>query len=195
MSRKNAPSRTGRIVFFIPVLIMLVIVAFGIISFISTQSGTLVVEAMSSGRYSPTIQLHPSVSVSNKTMQSPFNLTLPHGQYTVVFGPLSWYLTPAARTVVVSGGKTQFAVAVYAPVVRVISISSAGFNSTAVTAEHGLTPVVWVNVGVELYTLNIQGLARVSLNPGENYTAIFSSQGTFGYSVLNSGYNGTVRSE
>jgi energy-converting hydrogenase Eha subunit F len=195
LSRKKASKRFGRIVFFIPTLVVLAVAAFGIISFISIQTGTIVVEATSSGRYAASIQLHPYVSVGGKTEQSPFNLTLPQGQYTVEFGQLTWYLTPAARSVAVSGGKTQYAVAVYDPVVRVISMSSAGFNSTSVTAEHGLTPVIWVNISAEVFTLNIQGLARVSLNPGENYTAIFSSQGTFSYSIPSTSYSGTVHSE
>jgi hypothetical protein len=193
LERKKARKRYGRIVFFIPTLVVLAVAAFGIISFISIQTGTIVVEAMSSGRYTTSVQLHPYVSVGGKTEQSPFNLTLPQGQYTVEFGQLSWYLTPGTRSVVVSGGKTQFAVAVYDPVVRVISISSAGFNSTSTTAEHGLTPVIWVNLSKEVFTLSIQGLAKIPLNPGENYTAVFPSQGTFSYSIPN--YDGNVNSE
>jgi plastocyanin len=195
LKRGKKHSRLGGLVFFIPTVIILGIVAFGVFSYISTRSGTLEVEAMSSARYEPSVQLHPLVTVNGMSTKSPFNVTLPEGEYTVVFGNMSWYTTPASRSVVVSGGETQFAVGVYDPVVRVISMSSVGFNSTSVTAEHGLTPVIWVNVGENAFTLNIQGLARISLNPGENYTTIFSTQGTFSYSILNSGYNGTVQSE
>ena len=195
LSRKKTSKWFGRLIFFIPTLAILAVVAFGLVSFPSIQSGTLIVEAMSSGRYAPSVQLHPSVTVGGESEQSPFNLTLARGEYTVVFGELSWYVTPASRSVAVSGGKTQYAVATYDPVVRVIAISSTGFNSTSTTAEHGLTPVIWVNTSNDVYTLNVQGVARISLNPGENYTTIFPSQGAFSYSLLSSNYNGTVNSE
>jgi hypothetical protein len=194
LSKKKPSRRFGRLIFFVPTLLVIAIVAFGIANFISVQNSTLIVEASSSGQYSPSLQLHPQVTVGSTTKVSPFNITLPQGTYTVVFGEVTWYVTPTPRTVVLSGGKTEFADAVYDPVVREIAITSSGFNATSLTALHGVTPVVWVNLSEDVVVLNIKNLDSVSLSPGQNFTRIFSTTGTFDFSLLNTGFSGTIES-
>lgn len=184
----------GKLIFFIPVVIVLAIVAFAFVSFLTVQTGTLIVRAESSGRYSPSVILHPEVSVGSTTQVAPFNLTLPQDQYTVVFGSLTWYETPPPRTLELSLGKTEFAVGVYSPIMKGISVTQNGFNTTNITALHGVTPVVWINVGGLPVSIEVSGGGRVLVNPSRNYTVVFSSTGTFTFSIPNTEFNGTVRS-
>jgi hypothetical protein len=195
MSRAKSSRRTGRIIFFIPIVVVLAIVLLAFVSFLTVQSGTLEVMAQSSGRYSPSVSLHPYVSIGSTTQVAPFNLSLAQSQYTVVFGPLSWYKTPAPKTLVLSLGKTEFAVGVYSPIMRGIAVSQNGFNSSSVTALHGVTPIVWINVGTLPVSIEVSNGGRVLLNPSQNYTAIFSSTGTFSFDIPNSGFSGTVQSK
>jgi hypothetical protein len=194
LNRKRQRRRFGGLVFFVPTVLAVAVVAFAIVSFLSVQNGTLVVEASSSGRYSPPVPLHPHVTVDGTTEVSPFNVTLPQGTYTVTFGEVAWYATPPPRTVVVSGGKSQFAVGVYSPILREIAITSSGFNSTAVTALHGVTPVVWVNLSHDSVVLDIKNLNVITIGPGGNFTKIFPTEGSFDFSLLDTGFNGTVES-
>jgi hypothetical protein len=143
----------------------MLIVVIGLVSNEASTTGVLVVEALSSGKYSPAVPLQVSATVGTVTHLTPFNITVGAGERTVVFGTLSWYLTPAPRSVVVVGGKTAYAVGIYLPIVRVITFNRDGFNSTAVTALHGVTPVIAPN-------------ARVYLQPSQNYTMVFKSAGT-----------------
>jgi hypothetical protein len=193
MSRTKGSKPLGKFLFFIPVAAVLVLVILAIVSLISTQTGTLVVRAESSNRYSPTVQLYPSVAVGANDERSPFNFSLSQGTYTVVYGPLSWYVTPPSRSIVLSGGRTEFAVAVYSPVIRSIAVTQNGFNSTSITAMHGVTPVVWINERNSTVVLEISGV-RATIAPSENYTRVFPSAGRETFDILNSESSGTVDS-
>jgi plastocyanin len=191
-SRKKGSRFRGSLVFFIPVVVVIAIVALGLISTISNQSGILVVDAYTSGRYAPASPVHALANVASATETTPFNLSLSQGEYTVVFGPVKWYVTPTQRSVVVSGGKTQFAVGVYSPVIREVTIGSEGFNSTSVTAKLGTTPVVWVNTTSNPVVLEVMTSVRANLSPGQNYTRVFQSTGTYTFSLDGTGYSGTL---
>lgn len=195
MTAVNRPKRTrrlGRLAFFIPTIVILILVVVAFVTVLSVQSGTLVVYAESSGRYAPSVALRPTVTVGSVTRISPFNLTLSQGEYTVTYGPLEWYATPSARSIFVSNGRTQFAAGVYSPIIRTIAITQSGFNMTAVTAMHGVTPVVWLNEGGSSVVLEIHSLRYVTLNPSQNFTFVFPSGGTFSFDVPNTSFNGTV---
>ena len=194
MRRTNRSRRVGRLLFFIPVIVVLAIVFLAFVSYLTVQTGTLVIRAQSSGRYSTSIALHPQVSIGSTTKVAPFNLTLPQSQYTVIFGPLAWYTTPAPRTMVLPLGKTAYAVGVYSPITRGIAVSQNGFNSSTVTALHGVTPVVWINAGTVPVTIEVSNVGSMILNPSENFTAIFSSSGAFSFDIPGSGLSGTVQS-
>jgi len=75
-----------------------------------------------------------------------------------------------------------------------IAMSQNGFNSSSVTALHGVTPVVWINVGTLPVSIEVSSGGRVLLNPSQNYTMVFSSSGTFSFDIPNSGFSGTVLS-
>ena len=193
MSRVRRSKRLGRLAFFLPVVALIVLIIFGLVSYVSTQSGTLIVEAVSSGRYAPSIQLHAPVTIGASTGTTPANFTLAAGYYTVDYGVLAWYVTPSPRDVSLSGGKTQYAVGYYSPVLRVIGITGGGFNLTAATALHGVTPVIWVNLGGSVVTLDIGHLNRFSLYPSQNFTYVFPSSGTFHFDVFNTNFNGSIQ--
>ena len=193
--RKSKGSKIfGRTVFFIPIIISLLLVIIGLASFTPAQPGTLVVETFSSGRYSPPVQLRVPVTVGTITKTSPFNLSLSQADYNVTFGSIVWNTTPPPRSILISGGKTEFAVGTYDPVLMIVSVTQNGFNSTRVTALHGVTPVVWVNEGSSPVTLEITHIATLILNPSQNYTKIFPIQGVYNFDLRNSGINGTINS-
>ena len=172
-------------------IILLVIVAF---FFAAPQSGTLAVEAVSSGRYYSPVQLAVTARVGQTSQTTPFNLTLSQGEYTVTYGNLSWYITPPPRSVDLIGGKLAYALGTYVPVVVAISLTQNGFNTTSVTTKHGVTPVVWVNIGNTPEILLLGSVGRISLDPSQNYTHVFASQGTYDYSILGTSLGGTVDS-
>lgn len=191
---RSRSRRFGRIVFFVPIAVVLALVVIGLLSVTSITTGTLVVETISSDRYSPSIQLHASVSVGSTGRTSPFNLTLSQGSYTVVYGALPWYVTPVPRSLFLPNGRTEYAIGTYTPILRGIAITPNGLNSTDITAEHGVTPVVWINERSTVSVLVISDIGRIPLNPSQNYTMVFSSQGSFFFDIFNTGLNGTIHS-
>ena len=92
-----------------------------------------------------------------------------------------------------SGGKAQYAIGFYSPVIKAIKTTEGGFNATAVTALHGVTPVIWVNMGTSVVTLQISGFNAFTLYPSQNFTYVFPGSGTFHYDIFNTNYNGSVR--
>lgn len=193
VKRRKVSSTVGRILFAIPVVVIVALVILGLASTLSAHNGTLTVEAVSSGRFSPPIQLKVQATVGARTEVTPFNLSLPQGEYSVAFGNESWYIAPANRSVSLLGGKTAYVIGTYEPIVRAISVTASGFNTTELTAEHGVTPVVWINQGDTVEVLEVSGVGRVPLSPSQNYTKVFDTQGTVTFAILNTGYSGTIR--
>lgn len=194
MRRTKSSKRLGKLLFFIPVMAISVLVVLGLVSSITSGSGTLVINAVSSGRYSPSVQLRVSATVGAVTQTTPFNLSLSQGEYVVVYGPKEWYATPPSRSVFLPNGRTEYAIAAYSPILRAIAITPNGFNSTSVTAMHGVTPVVWINQGNSVAVLEINNIRSVALNPSQNYTMVFSSAGTYGFAIFDTNYTGLVQS-
>jgi plastocyanin len=81
---------------------------------------------------------------------------------------------------------------VYTPIARAISITDSGFNQTKVSGFHGVTPFTWINFQDSPQQLVIQNVVRLTLSPGQNYTHVFDSPGTYYYSVPASSFNGTA---
>ena len=176
--------------FFIPILIVLFLIALALLSGATGTTGVLVVHAQSSA--SSSTQLRVSAKVNGETLTTPFNLTLNQGSYVVDFNPLTWYTAPIPETILLSAGKTAYAVGVYTPVERTIAISSNGFNQTSVTALHGVTPLVWMNEAGFPLVLDVQGLQAVPLQAGQNYTHVFQSAGKFSFSIFETSAQGLV---
>lgn len=194
MKRNRNPGRNGKLLFFAPIVLVVGLVILGFYSAYSSRAGTLVVDAISSGRYSPSIPLHATATVGTTTQATPFNVTLNQGEYMVDYGAVAWYAAPSSRAIFVPAGKSLFAIGVYNPILRVIAASSQGFNSTSVSALHGVTPVVWVNLGGSYVVLEIDGVGRVTLQPSQNYTRVFQNPGTFYFDIFDTSFVGSVRS-
>jgi hypothetical protein len=162
----------------LPVLVVAGVV---LISVFTTQTkGTIVVEANVSG--SGHQSLHVSASVGNQRGTTPFNVTVSQGVYKVTFSSVPWYRTPAPREVTLPGGGTMFAVGTYRPRSVVVAMTSSGFNSTRVTALHGVTPVVWVNLSGATVSLTGKGGVGIPIPNGGNFTIVFPNPGTYPYS-------------
>ena len=193
--KSRGSKRAGKFFFLLPVVIVLALAIIGFVGVTGTPSGMLVVGAVTSGRYSPSVELHVSVTIGATTRTTPFNFSLPQGGYDVVYGKSSWYVTPPSRSVQVLSGKTQYAVAVYSPVVVAVDITANGFNSTSVSSLHGVTPVSWINRQGSPVVLVITGVDSVQLSPLQNYTTVFSGTGTFRFYIANTNFNGVVNSK
>jgi hypothetical protein len=138
--------------------------------------------------------LYAIASAGSITRITPFNVTLAQGNYAVDFGPLDWYITPHTKSIFAVGGKTQYVVGTYAPVVRVITMTLNGFNSTQITAMHAVTPVVWVNNGGRLVVLELESVGSIPIQPSANYTMVFPTAGTFNFDQYNTTATGFVQS-
>jgi len=180
----------GRLVFFIPLVIVLLLILFAFLSGSTSSTGILLVSAQSSDNAATPLRV--TATVQSTTSTTPFNLSLTQGTYVVNFGGLAWYTAPPAKTILVPAGKTVYSVGVYEPLERFVAISNGAFNQTAVTALHGVTPVVWVNEEGSPLLLNIQGLKPVSLQAGQNYSYVFQSAGKYTYSIHGFAADGEV---
>jgi hypothetical protein len=138
--------------------------------------------------------MNVAVTVGSAQGTTPFNLSLSPGQYTVVYGAVSWFRTPPPRSVAVLGGVTAFALGTYTPIIKTVAITASGFNSTSVSALHGVTPVVWLNHGGSVAVLEIQNVGRFEIAPSQNTTMVFTSKGTFSFTVFGTNFEGYVLS-
>jgi hypothetical protein len=182
--RRERRRRIGILLFLIPTIIVLAIVAYAIISAETFQDGTLYVGAQSSNRYYATQQLNVRVDVAGQVVTTPGNVSLAQGSYAVSFPTQPWYVTPPAKTVTVRAGQYSYAVGVYTPIVEVVSLAGGSFNSTSIGALHGVTPVVWVNPSSSYQVITSDLTGRVIIPPMQNYTYVFQQPGTFVFSFV-----------
>lgn len=176
MARSKRRKRLGQIFFFGPIIALTVLVLIGFAGSITGGSGTLVVLAQGV-QQSPGQYLHVYATVAGSTHITPFNLTLRQGTYIVNYTPLEWYRTPNSVSVTVIGGKAAYAVGRYVPTPVGINIGPVGPNVTSATAEHSVTPIVWVNRSNATVQILCPSFS-VPLSPGESYTNTFSTPGT-----------------
>jgi plastocyanin len=179
--KKQASRRTRKLLFLLPILAVVALVAFAL--FLVPTQGTLDVYATSVDKYTGLRSMSVVATVGSQAFRTPANLTLSPGPYTVTFSEIKWYATPLPRQVEVSPGKTVDADGVYVPIVMKVQSSPSGFGSSSVQALHGVTPVVWIDNSASFVTLYIQPVGRVNLDPGQNYTHVFTDVGSFGYQL------------
>lgn len=184
MKGQKRRHRLGTLLFFIPVLLVLALVAYAIIDTSGLRNGTLVVKAQTSTRYYPAEYLNVSVSVAGRSGITPFTLSLPQGTYIVSFPAQRWFSSPPSRTVNVTGGGTSYVVGVYDPIPVLVSVSQSGFNVTSVTVLHKATPLTWVNPSPSYEVLTSSLTGRIIVAPLQNYTYVFQSIGTFAFSIF-----------
>lgn len=190
--KKKRNSRLQNLAFFIPIILVIIFVVFAVASNFLNQDGTIVIRAASSGRYYPTAFLQAPFSVAGTSGVTPDNISLVHGSYTVIFGKLTWYRTPAPMTFYLAGGRTYFATGIYAPVLGVFAISSQSINASSVSALHGITPIVWLNRSGSAITIEFHGGGRAQIAPGGNFTFVYQTPGEYQFTTVPNNLNGTI---
>ena len=182
MKGKGKNRWLGNLLFLIPLVLVVALVAYAIIDTTSFQNGTLIVEAQTSARYYPAQALHFPVSVSGVAGTTPYTVTLTAGTYTVNFPSEHWFVSPDSRTVSLPAGVTSYVVGTYDPIQVIVSVDQGHFNTSSIQVLHGITPVVWVNPSSNYEVISSDLTGRLSVLPLQNYTYIFSSQGIFTFS-------------
>jgi len=179
LKNRRKGGRIGTLLFFIPIILIMAVVVYAIISATGSPNGTLVVEAQSSGQYSHVVSLAVTVSVNGQKVTTPATLTLSQGTYTVTFSGLPWYVTPPPRAVLVPATKTTYAVGTYDPIEEFVSVSGGSFNRTSLSVLHGVTPVVWINPSGIDQVIYSPPMGKVDIPPMQNFTYVFPQQGAF----------------
>jgi hypothetical protein len=179
-------SRIGKLVFILPAIIIIILVVYAYVQL--NSPGTLIVRAESKSG-SP---FSVVATVNGKTGTTPFTLTLAQGNYQVTFPSLTWYYPAQPHDVTVLPGTTVYAVAVYDPIGKVIQVNPSGFNSTTVTALHGVTQVNFTNPSGSVVTVQGAPFGNVALNPGQTLSSTYQVAGTYRYTFLSGNQTVTV---
>ncbi|HEV2138949.1 MAG TPA: hypothetical protein VGR53_08905 [Nitrososphaerales archaeon] len=179
MKGRRKRGRFGTFLFALPIVLIGFVVAYQLISATYFNSGTLIVETQSSGRYYPAMTLSVSVSVDTSGGTTPLTLSLTQGTHTVVFPSVQWYSTPQQRTVSVLAGKSTYALGVYEPVLKVISIEGGQFNATTISIKHGVTPFVLINKMTSFASVQGAPIGTIIIQSAKNYTYVFQNSGTY----------------
>jgi hypothetical protein len=172
------------LLFFIPIVLVLALVAYAIFDTTTFRNGTLVVNAETSNRYYSVRYLNVSVSVSGKPGITPLTLSLSQGTYTVSFASQQWFRSPQSRTVVLGAGQTSYVVGVYDPNPVLIAINQGAFNASKVAVMHGFTPLILINPTPDYQVVSSSFTGRIFIAPFQNYTYIFQTRGTFAFSLV-----------
>jgi hypothetical protein len=181
---KRYNTTLGKLFFIIPVLVIGILVVYAYVNL--SSPGTIIVRAETNTG----AQLQVPVTVNGKVGETPWSLSTNQGNYVVNFTSVQWYYPPASRDVGVLPGQTVYAVALYSPIGKVIKVTPSGFNATTVIALHGVTPVNWTNPTSSLVTFEGAPFQVVPLEPGQTFSYIFPSAGSYQFAI--SSTNDTV---
>ena len=186
MRGRKKGDRFGTLLFAIPIVLVIAVVAYAVIGTASFANGTLIVRAQTSDRFYPAEYLNVTVIAAGKSGTTPFTLSLPQGTYTVTFPSQRWFTSPPSRTVNVTSGGNSFVVGVYGPIPVPVSVSQSKFNTTKISVLHRVTPVVWINPtsAYDVISSNLTG--RIIIAPMQNYTYVFQEPGSFSFTVVGS---------
>jgi hypothetical protein len=187
MKGRKKRGRFGTLLFALPIVIIVTVVAFQLISETYYSTGTLFIETKSSERFYPAVGLNVSASVGGQGGTTPFTLTLTQGVYTVVFPSVLWYSTPSPEIVTVIAGRTSYGLGVYNPIVKAVSVEGSQFNASSISARHGVTPISLINK-MSGYAV-IQGTpdGTIILQHAQNYTHVYKLPGTFTLTLFGTG--------
>jgi hypothetical protein len=178
--------RYGTLVFLIPVVLIVALVAYAVFDATLSQDGTLVVRAQTSAKFYPAEYLNVTVSVAGRSGTTPFTVSLPQGTYTVTFPSQRWFDTPASRTINVTARGDSFAVGIYDPIPVTVSVNQTKFNTTAISVLHKVTPVIWVNPTNDYSVISSSLTGPIVIAPMQNYTYVFQESGTYSFSITGS---------
>jgi len=184
MRGRKKRGKFGTLLFALPVILFVIIIAYQLILVNYFQSGTMIVEAQSTGKYYRVVGLNVSVNVGTQAGTTPLTLSLTQGSYTVTFPTIQWYSTPQSRTASVVAGRTTYAVGVYDPIVKKVSIEGNQFNATTVSAKHGVTPLIWINKMSGYAVLQGGPTGTIIIQPAQNYTYVFQNAGTYTFALF-----------
>lgn len=184
--KKKKESKYSPLLFFIPIIVVgaLVVVAF-VSSFSGSGNGSLQVEATASLYPSGSVNLAVQAGVNGTVVTTPSTLSLRPGHYVVTFADVQGFWAPTSKHIPVQSGKTVFAVEDYTPIKEVVDFSSTSFNSTHLTAVHGVTPVIWRNVSSQVVTLQSKFFGTIPVQPGGNTSYVFQTTGTYTFWIYN----------
>ena len=172
-SRSRYNPLLGKLLFIIPAIVIIAVGAYAYVSL--NQPGKLIVNAQSpSGD-----PVSAPAAVNGKSVQTPYTVSLAAGTYTVTYGHVQWYYTPGEKSVSLLPGVTSYAVAVYEPVVRVVTIGANGFNTTSITALHKVTPINFTNTGSSTVAMTGLPFGTEFIGPGRSFTYTFNAAGTY----------------
>lgn len=178
--------RVGKLLFILPAAIIIVL---GVYAYVQLNApGTLVVQAESKSG-SP---LNVVATVNGKSGTTPWSLSLAQGNYQVTFASLNWYYPTQPHDVALEPGTTAYAVAVYDPIGRVVQVTPSGFNTTTVTALHGVTQVNFTNPSSSAVTFKGAPFGNVPLSPGQTLSYTYPGAGTYEYMILSTNDTVTV---
>jgi len=181
-SKKRKTSRLRVLFFFIPIIVLGGVVAYGFINYaLGPTTGTLHAEMRLAQYGDGTKIVAGNLQVDGKSVASPVDITIRQGSHVVAFPLVNGYWTPQSDSVDVLAGRRASAIGVYYPVKVVIAVSGLNFNVTRVNAIHGVTPVVWLNTSGQIVTIEGDSWTTASIFPGGNFTYVYRAAGTFAF--------------
>jgi len=65
-------------------------------------------------------------------------------------------------------------------------VTSAGFNTTAVSAYHGVTPVVWKNPSDAAVSFTAGPFRGTTIDGGQSYSFVFPTVGVYDLTIASS---------
>jgi hypothetical protein len=174
------------------VIIILGLIVFAVAELEFFSNGTLEIRAETSGKYFSPKALAVTASVAGNQGTTPFNATLSQGSYTVNFGQIRWFKTPQPVSATVLKGTVVFADGIYNPIVRTIAIAGTSFNVSAVSAFHGVTPIVWLNTSDQNAILQCPQFRTQVILPHQNFTQVIDVAGSYAFTLENGSTNMTA---
>jgi hypothetical protein len=187
MKKTRYNPTVGKLLFVIPAILIVSLVVYAFVQL--NAPGTLILQAESPSGSS----LQVSVTVNGQAYTTPYTLSLHQGNYIANFSSIEWYYPPSTRDVTVTPGHTVYAVGLYNPIKKFVSVTGAGFNTTTISVLHGVTPVTWINPSDSLVTFTGSPLSQISLYPGQSFTYTFMTPGTYELTVLSTNLTLTVK--
>jgi len=192
MRKKSRRGRLSTFFFLLPILVIVAVAAYQILSYSSTQNGVLKVYAIDTRNDNLT---GVGASINGVSVQLPYTAVLAQGEYTVTYSSVNWFITPSPKHVTVLAGKTAYAIGVYVPRPVNVAVTQSGFNVSSVTVLHIVTPLVITNAGQDYVVLTgFPGRGNVVLAGGQSFTTQFNETGTFQVQLLFSKFVLTVDS-
>ena len=116
-------------------------------------------------------QLQVAVTVNGKEYTTPTTISVGQGNYVATFSTIEYYYPPSSR----------------------VKVTQSGFNLTSVAVLHGVTPVVWTNPSGSTVAFTGGPFSQLTLTPGESYTYIFPSIGSYEFSSVSTNSTLTVQ--